>query len=459
MTGRALFYGLTICVLVILLALSTKKYQYGWQISREHTFQTEEGGGGVGGLITSPQDEGPPHIYLMAVRYSGQQGAGITAIASLQCWGGRSGLNATVVEPSIRNTTIIGFFKKDMVTVAMTLGDYFDMKHLNAASRKVGNAEVISQEEFFAKPLKKVVVIRTMNKNNYKVLWSSDDPASPCYKGKKFLYPPMPKLKRRGYCLVRVMDVGWPRLKRENLKHILGKYYNQSITLVFTKWDGPWFVYERNIPSHCEGRKAKSWFLPSKRLLKDAKRYEDTYLRSMNSLSIMIRLEHVLLLAQKNRKRTVSYCLQQVKGLNKKLQRGKSKRIPMVTADIGFYGSNSFGWAIKDKLKLDAATAQVKNMIPALLDHRLNFDRWEKSFVKTANGVTNQGYIAALQRVIASRADCLVLVGGGVFQELALRDYLRLHTSKAKRCVYFVCAENEYVLNRVIQLADKGQLS
>ena len=264
----------------------------------------------------------------------------------------------------------------------------------------------------------------------------------------------MQQLKKSGYCIVRVMDISWSNLKMANLKDILGKYYNQSITLALSKWNGPWFVYEKNLPLLCGDRKPRNWFIPSERLVKDAKNYENTYLGSKNSLAIMIRLEHVLILNRRKKQYTVPNCLQQVTNLRKSLLKGgQSNDTPMVAADIGFYGSGSFGWAIKDKLKLAAAITQVQNLFPVWLDHHLTYDGWEWSFVKTANGVTNQGYIAALQRVIASRADCLVLVGGGNFQELALSDYLRLHADKATRCIHSVCADNN--LNRAVQLANQ----
>ena len=42
----------------------------------------------------------------------------------------------------------------------------------------------------------------------------------------------------------------------------------------------------------------------------------------------------------------------------------------------------------------------------------MSFERWEEeSFIKATDGVTNVG---VLQRTVASRADCLVLMGGVV---------------------------------------------
>ena len=72
----------------------------------------------------------------------------------------------------------------------------------------------------------------------------------------------------------------------------------------------------------------------------------------------------------------------------------------------------------------------------------MSFEVWEETFVTAADGVTTPGYIAALQRTLASQANCLVLMGGGHFQDLALQEYKRLHPVKKKACVHYVCVDN-----------------
>ena len=66
----------------------------------------------------------------------------------------------------------------------------------------------------------------------------------------------------------------------------------------------------------------------------------------------------------------------------------------------------------------------------------LNFD-----MITIAHGITDLGYVAAIQRTIASRADCLVLVGGGHFLKLALGDYLKFHPNHSSWCIHTVCME------------------
>ena len=48
------------------------------------------------------------HHIITALRYAGQQGAGINALASLQCWAGHTGLPMSILEPIISGTIIKG---------------------------------------------------------------------------------------------------------------------------------------------------------------------------------------------------------------------------------------------------------------------------------------------------------------------------------------------------------------
>lgn len=64
-------------------------------------------------------------------------------------------------------------------------------------------------------------------------------------------------------------------------------------------------------------------------------------------------------------------------------------------------------------------------------------------YQSSRRGVTDAGYVAGLQRVLAGRADCLVLVGGGDFQTMAAVDYMRYHNSSY--CIHLVCVKTTNV--------------
>ena len=394
--------------------------------------------------------------HLIVERYGGQQGAGIIGIASLQCWAGSLGLNISIVEPCIRDTVIVGLLNMSLEkNSTMVLGDYFNIEHINGMSHRLGMSGIITLNEALSKPLKKIVFVQTMTKD-IKVLWSGD-PENPCYNESKHHVTHI-RLKTRGYCIVRIVAAEWSNFMKGNLRFIMGPYYKQNITLVVSRWEALRFVEEKSRFSSCTEERVKHWFTPSKMLLNHAKHYENTYLASKNTLAIMIRLEHIFM-AFSRLKNTPSHCFKEVTNIIKRHRLYKYH--PMIAADVGQHGSNTFNRFAKDSqyLNLHNATTLLKEMIPVWLNKRFSFEEWDESFVKSANGIHNPGYIAALQRIIATRADCLVLVGGGKFQELALRGYLHQHRDRTKWCLHFICPHNGYILNRLVRLAKAGQLN
>jgi hypothetical protein len=71
-------------------------------------------------------------------------------------------------------------------------------------------------------------------------------------------------------------------------------------------------------------------------------------------------------------------------------------------------------------------------------------EMWENSFAQATDGIVDNGYIAALQRTVASTADCIVLVGGGNFHNMVLQEYMDNHPYPSKQCIYNICVEEKH---------------
>ena len=139
-----------------------------------------------------------------------------------------------------------------------------------------------------------------------------------------------------------------------------------------------------------------------------------------------------------NKDTYVAKCLHKVINIAEKTwEKGGGFSRPLVTLDLGKYGSIGMRQRTVPKLNQLA-----ESTLSSLLHNKWTFSEWEESFVQVASINNNNGYIAALQRTLASRADCLVLVGGGYFHELALNDYKRNHPDKSTWCIHLVCAIN-----------------
>ena len=379
-------------------------------------------------------------IYVMAWRYSGQVAAGIQGVASLQCWAGQSGLPMEVIEPVMRHSELTSSLNPDLSDF-MRLGDYFDLRHLNHVSRKSRYAQVITQSEFLKKAPKHVIFVRSeVHDSKDKVVWASRD-GTECYtegRSNQVLRRSLSKLQQLGYCVVKVVITAAGKLSHSKLMDIIGEWRQRSVILIVSLWKGPMAL----MPT-CKGigsGSALSHFHPSPRLLHDAQRYNDLHIRNSSYTAVMIRLEHAAMLVEKKpHEHSIGGCLQELVQSAEKASRRTGGHLPMVAADIGKYGSNTWKWAIKDQEKLKTAVNDTRLVIDALLQHQTSFGEWEDTFVEAAGGVTNEGYIAALQRTIASRADCLVLMGGGSFQQSVLQEYVDLHGDSKDRCIRMVC--------------------
>ena len=119
-----------------------------------------------------------------------------------------------------------------------------------------------------------------------------------------------------------------------------------------------------------------------------------------------------------------------------------------LTLDIGRFGSG----IMKDPStvarfgqdSLSSIKEAVYNVFKHLYKGRWTMQSWEQSFIEATSGIVERGYIAMLQRSIATHADCLILMGGGSFQQVAAYQYMKHHQGQSKPCLYSVCVTENF---------------
>lgn len=113
------------------------------------------------------------------------------------------------------------------------------------------------------------------------MLWSSNGTNS-CYTEGSRQRPTWGQELR--YCVVKVVTIEVKQLSHDKVLAILGKWRNQSVTLVISRWKVP-----TSPPPECEGIDAAlSHYHPSSRLLRDAQRYNDLHLHNSSYSAVMI---------------------------------------------------------------------------------------------------------------------------------------------------------------------------
>ena len=153
---------------------------------------------------------------------------------------------------------------------------------------------------------------------------------------------------------------------------------------------------------------------PSPSVFSDANTYIQRYLNGSSTyISLMIRLERILLLAKAWNRHNSTQCAKECLNSVLKKWRDTKTRTGITTTflaiDVGAYGSRSFhNYSVIENAVLPA----VEEFFSAVYDNRTSLEEWEDTFSSVGLGRTKtSGYIAMMQKVIAVRGDVLILVG------------------------------------------------
>ena len=410
--------------------------------------------------------------YVLVLRYSGQQGAGVKALSSLQQWIRDLRLPVRIVEPYVQDS-VIGIHRKEDVTLpggdGVRFGEMFDLDHFNSVSRSEGLPEMLPWSSYLSNYLGQAVMV-DMAAIERDLSFSRPVVTARAGTGCcDVTIVTTPDATSVSLCQVRRATAYWKyanthALSSEELYDVILRGLDPSnVTIIFSLWRGPWQVEHNDSSPHLAqdtnnalSSRTEGKFRDSQKLKNDAKIYQRKFLSGTEGryVSVMIRSEHSVLQFQAQRSQNISAeldeCLEKLLKEAEAAEREVGGGI-LVTSDVGFYGSGTWMDTVSTPEKGDVGDIErrVKRGVERLYEKRegWSFERWEQSFAEASGGVRERGYVAALQRVLATdeKAGCLVLMGGGLYQELSLEQYLhhtRNHTHS--RCVHMVCMQRKY---------------
>ena len=370
--------------------------------------------------------------------------------------------NVTIVEPFVQES-VIGGLKSQYIN-KLKFSDIFDLETFNYVSHSEGAADIVPYSTYLHHaPRKaifvKLVLLRTKEYNSSQlpppeIVWSTPPGSDKCYQ------PPTPSaisppVYQDGhvYCYVRIVRAFHKILNHHIItaeqfySTVLGGGELKGVTVVLSYWRTPWQL----------GRCPEVTTTPPKvqdspQLLAAVEKYREQFdLGGREYVGVMLRSEHAYLKIQSdirfNRPSgyTVQRCLDEALAKTQTVMAERGTSRVFVTADVGRYGTSSWkdslhGW---HKDELPNITAHVERTVQRLYSGRWSFHQWEHSFSEATDGVEDRGYVAAVQRVLASQAACLILVGGGSFQRLSLTNYLQQNQPQPP-CVHMVCMDRMY---------------
>ena len=403
--------------------------------------------------------------YILSNHWSGQQGASIRAVLSLQCWAASFSLPVRIVDPSLG--TDGGWFAN--------MSELIDIKHFNSVSQQTNEPSIATWLEFSNTAPKSVIIVNVRDGKRCHGLYTNEldindshfANKSKCL-NQKYLKNQIPVLSNFDYCIERVVEglsVDCCSKSPNDYRDIIEVIYRgrdvTKFTVVFTRWSGKYdcqnadSLYRMNCSDPLK-TKFKNKLTPSKQLLDDARYYTDHFLHSQNKVAVMIRSEQAsmrfTIRNKADKAKLLRNCLQKTVKVTHNISETISHNGEggiLLTVDVGKFGSKSIK-ILQNQLAggVEEITDLVKLAFVNIYGDEWTLEDYEKSFTIASKGNENPVYIAALQRTLASQADCLILVGGGNFQLLALHDYLDKHPNP---CVHFVCLDEYY--DRVYKLA------
>ena len=284
-------------------------------------------------------------------------------------------------------------------------------------------------------------------------------------------FKPVPYLQDRGFGIVKVVNTvdgadNHP-FTAEDLNNVIFKNWSpENVTLVFSGWHPPYVIPNPKLenPLVCRNFYANGhqFFPPSKQLLQVAQKYENLFLKPTTAIAVMIRSEHVLIsMSYLKQNKTLMYqtittVFNNLIATVKKLQANIGHGNIFVTADIGKYGSNTWHQMVRswDRNLTSGVLEVIKRTVTTLYSNSWTFEEWEQSFGTASGGIEDQSYVAALQKAIAGRAQCLLLFGGGGFELVTLYEYLRNHPIPSKQCWKFLYTRRNFK-GQYLELAAK----
>ena len=437
------FIAITVIVVVIMLYLNqghdnwihSTQSQYTTVKYDDHNIKT---------IIES--NHGPPPMFAAIIEYEGQQGNGIVSLKGFQCMLPSIYKNSYILEPHIKNSHVESFVQNSLY-----FSSFFDLKYFNTQSRKMAYSEIIEEKKFVeSSPKHFIFIITKLGGGVRRVIWKAQDHNISCLQSediqslglKRYENILLHGIHMKYKCIVKVIELKTSNMRTskvnwsESIKHkqelhdfIFEKWSPHEVTLLFNYWSNA---------IHIPGTMCNSTqfhLKPSMELMDKARKYEERFLGGRSRLAVMIRIERLAQQAPSNEILKVNFikeCLQKTLSLRNKVIGNSTDVLPLLTIDVGgHYGSGSYRAS-------DDITSLARNMLTTLYNGSWTMSEWEKSFIQVADGVTDRGYIAALQRVLASRADCLIMTGGGGFQALARNGYQYYHNSSSN-CVFRVC--------------------
>ena len=391
-------------------------------------------GGSKRGMPIPNNDRG----YLLELHVSDQLTGGAMNVFSIQCMASKLSPKLIVVEPFIMNSSYGAVLTvKDRESFDkennIKLRDIYDISAWNKASDSYDFNRLASWESFINDAPQDLILVENE--------WEDDCNLSVLTEKFSGFF------KTFNFRVVRTVCLNFMKSGAMNARVfksvVYGEYAPEKMTVVIDRLPGVGRVdHWRTAVEYKSCDRLQYWNLivddmPSaERIKRDAEEYIRRYLSGRKDfITLMIRLEHGINVAAKSAKiEWVKQVLQEARQKWTAVKHRPHLNGTFLAIDIGKYGSSEF---INGNMgPIGEILAEIHSLFDNIYEGRISYSKWEDSFVEVSGvkfGSGVSGYVAILQKEIASQGRCLILIGGGSFQKSA--DHLQqVHHRWQRRC-------------------------
>ena len=356
--------------------------------------------------------------YVIGVSFWDQQTSSMANIMSLQCWAGHHDM--VVTEPFMIDSK----FGAPLTAEAMKhndtmvrLGRLYDLDHWNEYSKKRGYAPMVEWKEFLHQAPRDVVIVKL---NAHKSCSSEALILPYGFKAIKELC-----IKHTFHQTPTSMDTF--------LAQVFGDFSSSNVTVMFSDWSRSMinvFVDLNSVGCPVTHTHLDA-ISPSKEVNDSAEAYIENQFGGGEFNAVMLRLEWIVSSgSQEKAKEAVSSCLHKTVRRLEVMMNYTGVKSTFVAVDSGKYGSKT-----SYKLNSDFVLEQIQVFLKTVYGNSSSLQHWESTFEEISKS-TSPGYIGYLQKVIATRAECVLLTGSstGMFHKHALNMYKQLHRGTNDVC-------------------------
>jgi len=393
-----------------------------------------------------------------------EQTNGARNLWQLQMWA--KTLKMKVVEPFAVQSMfgVIGALPN--YNQALRFSDYHDIEKWNKMVIDYGGSSLVQWENFLSGAPRKVILLYMLLRQVPEpivVSYGEDDVKN--YRPGKYEYiPPNDLLWLKQYfnvarvvTFIRNGRKDYPMTLEELNSYVFGEFDPAEVTLVIVNWvgmnTGRWriqmkttlessFINSLRIDFH--NPQSSPEISPSRRVLKAYENYVAQYIGNRKYIGIVFRTHCVLRFGIKQADFSVKseYLLNCSTQLKHTLDRVRDKWGIFMAYDLGTFGSDGYFtpedrrlFPLRDQIFLDVFNGSI------LMKER------EEMLINAAGGISDRGFIAILEKTIATRADCIILLGkSSSFVESSASLYFSLHPSNT--CAVSICSENFYNVHK-----------